>query len=55
MSRQNKANAKVVVHRQPEARRDGKTPGPSDGKNIKANGETSNDRAVYERLSGGPL
>ncbi len=49
----NKANAKVVGTATLKLAADGKTL-TVDGKNIKANGETSNDVAVYERLSGGP-
>ena len=49
----NKANAKVVSTATLKLAADGKTL-TVDGKNIKATGETSNDVAVYERLSGGP-
>ena len=48
----NKANAKVVGTATLKLAADGKTL-TVDGKNIKANGETSNDVAVYERVSGG--
>jgi hypothetical protein len=47
----NKANAKVVGTATLKLAADGKTL-TVDGKSIKATGETSNDTAVYERMSG---